>query len=56
MIIFVRVSVAAKRHHDHGNFYRGTHLIGVARIQFRGSVHYLHAGEHGSMQANMVLQ
>ena len=29
-MLLVRVSVAARRHHDHGNSYKGKHLIGVA--------------------------
>ena len=28
--VFVRVSIAVKRHHDHGNSYKGKHLIAVA--------------------------
>ena len=37
--ILVRVSIAVKRHHDHGNSYKRKHLIG-AGLQFRGLVHY----------------
>ena len=43
-----------KRHHDHGNFYKG-HLIEVACLEFRGSVHYHHGREHGGMQIDMLL-
>ena len=32
------------------------HLIVAARLEFRGSVHYRHDREHGSMQADMVLE
>ena len=41
LAVLVRVSVAVKRHHDHGNSHKGKHLIG-AGLQFRGSVHYYH--------------
>jgi hypothetical protein len=44
-----------KRHHDHGNSYKGKHLIG-AGLQFRGSVHYHQGRKHGSIQAGMVLE
>ena len=44
-----------KKHHDHGNSYKGKHLIG-AGLQFRDLVHYHHGGKHGSMQADMVLE
>ena len=27
-------SIAVKRHHDHGNFYKGKHFIGV-NLQFQ---------------------
>jgi hypothetical protein len=30
-------------------------LLGLA-FSFRGSVHYHHGGEHGSMQADLVLE
>jgi hypothetical protein len=53
--ILVRISIAMKRHHDHGNSYKGNHLIG-AGLQFRASVHYHHVGKHGSTQAYMVLK
>jgi hypothetical protein len=44
-----------KRHHDHGNFYKG-HLLGLAN-SLRGSVHHHHhGGKHGSVQADMVLE
>ena len=57
--LLFRVAIAVNRHHDHGNSYRGTHLILVAPYSFRDWVHYYHGGEHGSreyggMQANMV--
>ena len=42
-----------KRHRDHGNSYKGRHLIG-AGLQLRGLVHDHHGRKHGSMQADMV--
>jgi hypothetical protein len=49
--VLVRVSIALKRHHDHGNSYKGKHLIG-AGLRFRGLVHYHHgeklACRHGA--------
>lgn len=50
-----RVSVAVKRYHDHGNSYKGKHLI-RAGLQFRGLVHDCHGGKHGSVQADIVLE
>ena len=50
----LRVSIAVKRHHGYGKFYKGKHLFG-AGLQFRGSVHY-HGGKYGSTQADMVLE
>jgi len=44
-----------KRHRDHSNSSKGRHFIG-AGLQFRGSVHYHHGREHGTMQADMVLE
>ena len=43
--------IAVKSHHNHRNFYK--HLIVVAA--YRGSVHYHHDKEHGSVQADVVL-
>ena len=44
-----------KRHHDHGNTYKGKHLIGTD-LQLGGLVSYRHGGKHGGMQADMVLE
>ena len=52
--VYLRVSIALKRHHDHGNSYKGSHFIG-AGLQFRGLVHH-HGRKHGDMQADMVLE
>lgn len=49
------VSIAMKKHHDHGNAYRGNHLIGVC-LQFGDFVHHCHIRKHGDMQADMVLE
>ena len=51
----LRLCFAAKRHHDHGNSYKGKHFIG-AGLQFQGSVHYHRGGKHSSVQADMVLE
>ena len=50
--ILVNISIAVKRHYDHGNSYKVKHLIGVAH-SFRGLVPYHHGAVHGSMQADM---
>jgi hypothetical protein len=51
----VKVSVAVKRHHDHGNSYKGKHRMGMA-YSFRGLVHYCYGGKYGDKQANVVLE
>jgi hypothetical protein len=38
--VIVRVSIPAKRHHDHSNSYNGKHLTG-AGLQFRGLDYHL---------------
>jgi hypothetical protein len=48
-------SFNVKRHRDHGNSYKGKHVIG-AGLQFRGLVYYHHGGKPGSMKADMVLE
>ena len=53
---YLRVSIAVKRHHDHGKSYKGKNLIGVDHLQFRCLVHYHHGGKQGSMQADAVLK
>lgn len=50
----LRVSIAVKTHHDHGNSHKGKHVIG-AGLQFRDSVHYHHGRKH-CRQADMVLE
>jgi hypothetical protein len=47
--------IAVKRHHDHGNSYKGKHLIG-AGLLLKGLVHYQHGRKHGAVQADMVLE
>ena len=49
------VSNAGKRYHDHGNCYKGKHLIG-AGLQFGGLVHYHNGEKHDSVQADMVVE
>lgn len=51
----LRVSIAVKRTFDHGNFYKGQHLIEMSQVQFRDSVHDHHGRELGGVQAEMVL-
>ena len=38
------VSIAVKRHHDHGKSYKGWHLTDVAASNFRSLIHYHHEG------------
>ena len=42
-----RVYIAVKRHHDHGNSYKGNHLIG-AGLQFQRLETWWCAGRHGA--------
>ena len=49
------VYISVKRHHDHGNSYKGKHLTG-AGLEFRGLVHDHHVRKHNSMQADMGLE
>ena len=48
---YLRVFIAMKRCHDHGNSYKGKHLI-EAGLQFGGLVHYHHCGKHGEVEEN----
>jgi hypothetical protein len=43
-----------KRQNDQGNFCNGKHEI--ITYSFRGLDHYHHGGNHGSIQADMVLE
>jgi hypothetical protein len=36
-IVFVRVSIAVNRHHDHGNSYKGQYIIGAGLLVHRFS-------------------
>ena len=49
--VLVRVSIAMKRFHDHGNSHEGKHLIG-ASLQFGGLICYY----HGDVQTDIVLR
>ena len=62
-IILVRVSIAVKRHHDHGNSHKGNHFTKEEAYSFRGLVHCHHvkeenmtAGSFGRVQTDMVLE
>lgn len=50
-MVSVRITIAMKKHHDHGNSDNRKHLFG-AGLQL---AHYHHSGRHGVMQADMVL-
>jgi hypothetical protein len=52
--VFVRVSIAVRRHQDHRNSHKGKYLIG-AGLQFRGSVHCHHGRKQRSAQGDVVL-
>ena len=47
--------MAVKRNRDHGNTFKGKHLVGTS-YSFRGLVHYHHGEEHGRLQADVVLE
>jgi hypothetical protein len=53
--ILARISIALKKHFDHSNSYKIKHLIG-ASSQFQRFRLYHHGGEHGILQADMVLK
>lgn len=50
-LVLVGASVAVKRHHDHGNSYRGKHSIEAAA--YSSEVQFIIMA--GSMAADMVL-
>jgi hypothetical protein len=52
--VFVRVSIAVKRHHDQSNFYKGN-FIGAALLVQRFSL-LSSRQKHGSVQADMGLE
>ena len=54
--VLLRVSMAVKKHQDHGNSYKEKYLIKVEAHSFRDLVHYHHGQEHAGMQADMVLE
>ena len=53
-LVLVRVSIAVKRHHDQGNFYKGQHLI-EAVLQVQRFSPLLSRLEHGSVQGDVGL-
>ena len=55
MRLCLRVSIAVKRNHDHGNSYTGNHLIQDG-LQLRGLVHFCHGGKRIGMLADKVLE
>jgi hypothetical protein len=44
----LRVSIAVKKHHDHGNSYKGKHLVGEG-LQLRGLVLYQDGGSMAAL-------
>ena len=44
-----------KKHHDHGNSFKGKHLIGSG-LRFRSLAHCRHSGKHRNMQQDMALE
>ena len=42
--VLVRVSIAAKRHHDHGNSHKGKHLIEAAAYSLENQTFIIMAG------------
>jgi hypothetical protein len=48
------VSIARKRHYDHGNSYKGKRLIRLV-YSFSGVAHYCH-DKYGGLQEDMVLE
>lgn len=46
-------SIAVKRRYNHGNSYKGEHLIG-AGLRFIGLLHCCHGGKHYDMWAVMA--
>ena len=52
--VSVDISVSL-RHHDQGNSYKDEYFI-EACLQFRSLVHCHYGREHGSMQADMMLE
>lgn len=49
VLVSVRVPIAVKRHHDHGNSYNGKRLT-EAHSQSRGLVRYCHGRKQGCMK------
>ena len=52
----VRVSIAVKTHHDHGNRDKGQHLIGVGLqiLRFSPLSAWQHIGRHGLEQLRVL--
>ena len=56
MVVLVKVFIAVKKHLDHGNSYKKNIELGWLVYSFRGPAHCHHGGEHGSTQADLVLE
>jgi hypothetical protein len=50
------LSIAVKRHHNHGNSYKGNHLVGAGLQVQRLSLPSHHSGKHDSLHVDMVLE
>jgi hypothetical protein len=55
LINLIKVSIAMKRHHNHGNSDKRKHFTGTD-LQFRGLVHCHHGRDHETMQADLALE
>jgi hypothetical protein len=51
----LRVSIAVKRHRDHGSSYERKISLGLV-YNLRGLVHYCQGREHGRIQTDIVLE
>ena len=49
-----RIFIAVKRHYDHRKSYK--EMFDCGGLLFRGLEHYHHSGEHGGVQADVVLE
>ena len=51
-----RVFIPVKRHHDHGNSYEENNSLRRLTYSLKGSIYYHYDREHGSVQADVVLE
>lgn len=54
VFVFVRVSIAMERSHDHSSSWKEKHFIGLAHIY--SEVQFIVRVGHGGGQAGMVLE